>query len=186
MATAEMTPLSFAIDRPNYSRWLPVYLFDMHELRETPCRLPRVCEGKLCHQSVWSPICSGIDGHGSGAIYQSGFQNDWRHYWDQPEAGCFGTLVFDQSRASHLHDLQDEDRVGTHKDASGSRKKRVEEDVVKLTSTVTSGLVTDPFSLDGLENEDADALPLINIATGVVMPAADVQRILQCYELGKT
>ena len=82
--------------------------------------------------------------------------------------------------------LQDEDRVGTHKDASGSRKKRDEEDVIKLISTITSGLVTDPFSLDGLENEDDDALPLINIVTRVVMPPANVQRILQCYELGKT
>ena len=46
--------------------------------------------------------------------------------------------------------------------------------------------MTDPFSLDEMENEDDDALPLINIVTGVVMPTAHVQRILQCYELGKT
>ena len=53
-------------------------------------------------------------------------------------------------------------------------------------SPITSGLITDPFSLDEMENEDDDALPLINIVTGVVMTPAHVQCILQCYELGKT
>ena len=34
-ATAGMTPHFFAMDRPNYSRWLPVYLADMNLLPVT-------------------------------------------------------------------------------------------------------------------------------------------------------
>ena len=31
MSTAEMVPHFFSMDRQNYSRWLPVYLADMHQ-----------------------------------------------------------------------------------------------------------------------------------------------------------
>ena len=78
--------------------------------------------------------------------------------------------------------VQDSERVGTHKETAPSRLKRDEEDVVNLLSTITNGLMTNPFSLDGTNS--ADALPLINIATGVVMPLVDAQRLLQCHELG--
>ena len=33
--TAEMTPYFFSMDRTNYSRWLPVYIADMHLLEDT-------------------------------------------------------------------------------------------------------------------------------------------------------
>ena len=34
-STAEMTPYFFSMDRTNYSRWLPVYIADMHLLEDT-------------------------------------------------------------------------------------------------------------------------------------------------------
>ncbi len=46
---------------------------------------------------------------------------------------------------------------------------RDDDDVRKLMTVITSGLITDPFSAD--EDND-DVSPLINIATGVKMPFA--------------
>jgi len=45
--------------------------------------------------------------------------------------------------------------------------------------------MTDPFSLDEVDNDSDDPLPLINIATGVVMPQDVTRRLLSCYELGR-
>lgn len=194
MATAEMTPLFFAMDRPNYSRWLPVYLIDMHELQEThPAVYQEFMEGNHAisrsghpFAQVWTDMALeqsiNLDSKTIGGIIgisqKPGALERW--FLTSHERATITTAL------KEMCGLQDEDRVGTHKDASVSRKKRDEEDVVRLISTVTSGLVNDPFYLDGLENGDDDVLPLINIATGVVMPATDAQRILQCYELGKT
>ncbi len=43
--------------------------------------------------------------------------------------------------------------------------------------------MTDPFSLD--EEEDG-VLPLVNIATGVVMPPATASHLLNSYDTGTT
>ena len=43
-AVRAMTPHFFAMDRTNYSRWLPVYLIDMHRLE---CTHPRVHQAFL-------------------------------------------------------------------------------------------------------------------------------------------
>ena len=40
-ALAEMTPHFFVMDRPNYARWLPVYIADMNMLES---RHPKVHE----------------------------------------------------------------------------------------------------------------------------------------------
>ena len=40
-ATSRMVPYFYAMDRPNYSRWLPVYLLDMHQLLQ---KFPEVHE----------------------------------------------------------------------------------------------------------------------------------------------
>jgi len=59
-----------------------------------------------------------------------------------------------------------------------------EGDVLKLLSTITSGLMTNPFSCDEEENDD-ETLPLINIAVGVVMPPDHAKCLLQSYKLGE-
>ena len=46
----------------------------------------------------------------------------------------------------------------------------------------TSELMTDPFSVD---DTSEDIAPLINFATGVVMPTDDAAQLLKAYELGK-
>ena len=48
--------------------------------------------------------------------------------------------------------LEDSDRVGTHREAAPRRMLRDDDDVRKLLTVITSGLMTDPFSV----NEDED------------------------------
>lgn len=79
--------------------------------------------------------------------------------------------------------LQDSYHVGTHKETSTNRRKRDEEDILKLL-LITSELMTNPFSLNEVDSDGKEPLPLTNIATGVVMPADIVKRILQSYVLG--
>ena len=58
---------------------------------------------------------------------------------------------------------------------------RDDDDVRKLLTVITSGLMIDPFSLD----EDYDEmLPLINIATCVRMPFALAERLVSPFEIG--
>lgn len=61
-ATTAMVPYFYAHDRPNYSRWLPVYLADMAQLVK-----PTIC----------------VDRHGFGAVDKFGFQVKRRHCWNQ-------------------------------------------------------------------------------------------------------
>lgn len=42
--------------------------------------------------------------------------------------------------------------------------------------------MTDPFTLD--DTSDGDIAPLINLATGVVMPSDDAAQLLKSYESG--
>ena len=58
---------------------------------------------------------------------------------------------------------------------------RDDDDVKKLLTVITSGLMTDPFSLD---EDDADVSPLINIATGVRMPFALAERLVSSCDIG--
>ena len=60
--------------------------------------------------------------------------------------------------------LQDSDRVGTHTEATPRRMLRDDDDVRKLLTVITSGLMTDPFSLN---KDDDEISPLVNIATCV-------------------
>ena len=77
--------------------------------------------------------------------------------------------------------LEDSDRVGTHREAAPRRMLRDDDDVRKLLTVITSGLMTDPFSVN--EDED-DISPLINIATGVRMPFAHAERLVSSFENG--
>ena len=77
--------------------------------------------------------------------------------------------------------LQDSDRVVTHREAAPRRMLTDDDDVRKLLTVITSGLMTYPFSLD----EDYDEmLPLINIATCVRMPFALAERLVSPFEIG--
>ena len=56
--------------------------------------------------------------------------------------------------------FNDSDRVGTHKEAAPKRRRRDEDFVNKLVSTITSGLMTGPFCLDDVDSEGKTTLPI--------------------------
>jgi len=64
----------------------------------------------------------------------------------------------------------DPHRIGTHKEAALKRVERDENDVQKIITSLKSGLMKDPFA------EESDSLS--NIATGVVLPADEAERLL--------
>ncbi len=61
--------------------------------------------------------------------------------------------------------LEERDRVGTHKEVSLKRFQKDEEDVTKMVSTFTSGLMSNPFGLEEADSEGKTALPFTNLAT---------------------
>jgi hypothetical protein len=65
---------------------------------------------------------------------------------------------------------------GTHKEAAPKRVKRDEDDVRKLVSCFTSGLMSNPF-------EDTDAL--VNFATGIVLPMDVAEILVSSTEKGR-
>ena len=76
---------------------------------------------------------------------------------------------------------QESSAISQHKETTKPRIKK-DEDVQSLLTAFTSELMTDPFSVD---DTSEDIAPLINFATGVVMPADDAAQLLKAYELGK-
>ena len=78
--------------------------------------------------------------------------------------------------------MQEADCISHHKEATGPRMKRDEEDIQSLIRVFTSELMTDPFDLG--DTSVGDTASLINLATGVVMPSDDTDQLLKSYELG--
>ena len=72
--------------------------------------------------------------------------------------------------------------VGTHREAAPRWMLRDDDDVRKLLTVITSGLMTDPFSLD--EDDDDEISHLIKIATDVRMPFALTERVFSSFEIG--
>ena len=70
----------------------------------------------------------------------------------------------------------------THKESSLARKRRDDEDVQKLMEMFDSGMLSNPFTK---LSEDNEVMPLINIATGAVMPRPAAERLINAEDLGK-
>ena len=71
----------------------------------------------------------------------------------------------------------EKDRATGHKEATPPRVNRDEEDVRKLVGCFTSGLMTNPFSLE--------TQPVVNMATGVVLPDDVADALLASHSKGK-
>ena len=185
-ATAAMTPHFFSMDRPNYSRWLLVYLADMNQLSETHPAVHEefmlgnhfVSRSTQPFAQVWTDMAleqsinldSKTTGGIIGIIQRPGALERW-----------FLTCHERAAITTAMKDIQDSHRVGTHREAAQRRMLRDDDDVKKLLTDITSGFMTDPFSLD---EDDADVSPLINIATGVRMPFALAERLVSSFDIG--
>jgi len=71
----------------------------------------------------------------------------------------------------------DNQSVATHKEASANKITRDEQDIQKLMNCFTSGLMTNPFSEDAVED-------LLNFVTGVVLPTDIAENLIESTEKG--
>ena len=80
-----------------------------------------------------------------------------------------------------LCNLEDSDKIGTHKEAGSQRVKRDENDVQRLINTITDTM-SNPFDLSEASKEDP--VQLRNIATGLVMPHDAAEQLVDCFSTG--
>jgi len=182
--TAAMLPQFFAMDRQNYARYLPVYLADMQKLELTH---PDVCkefaEGNHSISRSGQPFSevstdmapeqsNNADLKSSGGVIgisQSPSALERRFLTIHERASITSAL-----KAMFGH--QDGGKAW-HKEAAQRRVRRDAEDVNKMITSFSSGLMTNPFNLD------SDAL--LNIATGVVLPQDVAQTLVYSTKKGR-
>ena len=76
--------------------------------------------------------------------------------------------------------FQENSRIGSHKESGGPRKIRDEMDVQKVVAVFKDSMVN-PFDLSW---EDDEPAPLLNIATGVVMPPEQTDQLVGAKQTG--
>jgi len=169
LSVSAMVPCFFVMDRPNYARWLPVYIMDMRRLAT---KYPEVHlefvngnhaisrSSKLFAQ-VWTDMAleQSINADSKsrrgiiGISQNPGALDRW-----------FPTSHERASVTTALKDMftQERDRLDVHKEAAAKRVARDEADVQKLISCFTSDLMGNPFT--------QEVESLVNFTTGVVLP----------------
>ncbi|CAH1277494.1 Hypp9663, partial [Branchiostoma lanceolatum] len=187
-ATARMVPCYNSMDRTNYARWLPVYLADMRQLQEKHPQVHHafmtgehaIARSNQPFAKVWTDMALeqsiNLDSKTSGGVVgisqKPGALERW--FLTVHERAAMATAL------KQMLGMADSDLVATHKDAREGRLKRDEEDVQKMTN-MFEGLMTNPFHV---EDSEGDIHPLINFATGVVMPEDTTVRLINAYEIG--
>ena len=185
-----MAQYFFAMDRTNYSRWLPVYLVDMQTLDSVDPSVKQeflngnhaVSRSQNSFAQVWADMALeqsvNLDSKSKGGIVG---------ITQKPEALERWFLTFHERAAitsaiKKMCGIEDSERVGTHTESSLARIRRDDEDVQKLMETFDSGMLSNPFTK---LSEDNEVKPLINIATGAVMPRPAAERLINAEDLGK-
>jgi hypothetical protein len=183
-SVAAMVPHFFAMNRPNYSRWLPVYIMDMRQLSSKHPEVYQefmngnhaISRSNKPFAQVWTDMALeqsiNADSKSIGGIIgisqNPGALDRW--FLTSHERASVTTAF----KAMYM---QERNHVDTHKEAATRRVERDEADVQKLLSCFTTNLMINPFSA---ENES-----LANIATGVVLPANIAGDLVQCTKKGK-
>ena len=183
-AVATMTPHFYAMNRPNYSRWLPVYLIDMHRLEFTHPLVHKAFlsgEHSISHSGQpFSQVPTDMaleqsinaDSKTKGGIIgisQSPSAVD-RWFLTIHEHASVTTAI------KKVYGMKDNDNK-MHKEATKARVKRDEDDVNKLLSCFTSSLMIKPYSLE------SDAL--VNFVTGVVLPDDVAETLVNSTKKGQ-
>eukprot|EP00058_Branchiostoma_floridae_P009808 XP_002595296.1 hypothetical protein BRAFLDRAFT_128105 [Branchiostoma floridae] len=187
-STACMVPCFNSMDRTNYARWLPVYLADMRRLPETHPQVHNafmagdhaISRSNQPFAKVWTDMALeqsiNLDSKTSGGIVGISQRPGALERW-------FATVherVAVVTALKEMCGIADSDLIATHKEARDGRVKRDEDDVRKMRAMFEVGLMTNPFCADVSQ----DIHPLINFATGVVMPEDAAVRLISAYEIG--
>ena len=188
-ATKAMTPYFFAMDRTNYSRWLPVYLVDMQTIDSVHPLIQEeflngnhaVSRSQNSFAQVWTDMALelsvNLDSKSKGGIVGITQKPEALERWFLT---CHERAAI-TSASKEICGIEDSKRVGTHKESSQARIRRDEEDV-KLLEMFDSGLLSNPFTK---LSEDNEIMSLINFATGAVMPRSAAERLINAEDLGK-
>ena len=192
-ATAAMVPHFFAMDRINYARWLPVYLSDMNTLETSHPEVYKefingnhsVSHSKEPFAQVWTDMALeqsiNLDSKSKGGIIGMSTKEDAVDRW-------FLT-IHDRAAMTQavkaMCGFENSTRIGTHKDTGPSRLARDEKDVQKLIESFSSGLLSNPFHIPDDIHDESKPIPLSNLASGVVLPDADADRLMGATELGR-
>eukprot|EP00794_Sanderia_malayensis_P004496 gene4496-5094_t len=184
LCVSTMGPHFFPMDRPNYARWLPVYISDMRSI---------VTKHPEFHQEFVK---------GSHAVSRSGrpFTQVWTDMAleqsinadSKSKGGIIGIsrnpgaldrwFLTSHERASVTTSLkgmflQESTHLDGHKEAAAKRIARDEADVQKLISCFTSDLMRNSFK--------QDTQPLVNFGTGVVLPNDIAEGLVRSTEKGR-
>ena len=151
-STAEMTPYFFSMDRTNYSRWLPVYIADMHLLEDTA---PEVHQefmqgnhavSRSCQpfSQIWTDMALeqtvNLDSKTKGGIVGISQKPGALERWFL--TAHKRTAI--TSATKELCGICNSDSRPPHKEAGLRRISRDEEEVKKLITTVLS-VMSNPF-----------------------------------------
>ncbi|KAL9975370.1 hypothetical protein ACROYT_G012525 [Oculina patagonica] len=187
-AVAEMTPYFSVMDRVNYARWLPVYIADMRLL---PTLAPEVHQefengnhpvsrSEQPFSQVWTDMAVeqtvNLDSKARGGIIGISRNPSALKRWfltsHERSAITASTKL--------MCGIDDSSRIGSHKESGKPRKIRDEIDVQKVVAVIKESMVN-PFKLAW---EDEEPAPLLNIATGVVMPPQTTDQLLFAKQTG--
>ena len=184
LSVSAMVPYFFAMDRPNYARWLPVYIMDMRQLANKHPEVHQefingnhaVSRSNKPFAKVWTDMAlkqsinadSKSRGEIIGISQNPGALDRW--FLTSHERASVTTALKNMF-------TQDRDRVDVHKEATSKRVARDEADVQKLISCFTTDLMSNPFTQ---ETES-----LFNFATGVVLPTDIADGLVRSTEKGR-
>ena len=183
-AVATMVPPLFALDRPNYARWLPLYLADMNQLES---KHPKVHQEFIAGNHSISRSGQPFSQVSTDMALEQSINADSKSKGGivgitQSPAALNGWFLTAHERASittalkEMYGLQDIDKV-PHKEAAPKRVQRDEDDVRKLVKCFTSGFITNPFS------EETESI--VNFATGIVLPSDVAEGLVSSTERGR-
>ena len=179
--TTKMIPYFFAMDRLNYSRWLPVCTMDMRHLQKTALDVYNEfvrgnhTVSRSTSQSfnqVWTDMALeqsvNLDSKTKGGIIgisqRPGALQKWFLTAHERTATTTAT--------KRILDM-DESTWSTHKESSRVRVQRDEGDINKVIHTLKT-VMSNPFD----EDANGEDMPLMNIAAGVVMPEEMSKQLL--------
>ena len=169
LCVSAMLPYFYAMDKPNYARWLPVYLMDMKQLATK--------HPDVHHEFV----------NGNHAVSRS--SNPFAQVWTdmaleqsinadpKSKGGIIGISQNPGAPDRWFLTSQERDIVHPHKEAGTKRVARDEADVQKLITCFTTELMSNPFT------QDSDSL--FNFATGIVLPTDIADDLLGNTEKGR-
>lgn len=185
--TAQMAPYFFAVDRTNYARWLPVYLGDTSQLPVTASEIHEefvsgnhsISRSTQPFSQVWTDMALeqsiNLDCKSKGGIVGISLKPEALERWflTAHKRAAITTCVKEMCSLG-------ESKKAKHKEIGGCRHSRDEEDIRKIVTTLTM-VMTEPFHF---EDDDNELIPLVNLATGVVMPDSDASCLVNSPKEG--